>query len=86
MKIGVQFENINIDKELLINGHHRYVCALLLKKSINTNLWSSPSKITIFNWPTIEVDEMDWESKDLIDRHNQMDSAKSGLNIKDFEI
>jgi hypothetical protein len=70
MKIGVQFENINIDKELPINGHHRYICSLLLKKSINTNLWSSPSQIIVYKWSEIEIDTNDWESKELIDRHN----------------
>lgn len=50
MNAGVHFENINVDKELLINGHHRYICSQCLKKSININLWSSPFKVTAYKW------------------------------------
>jgi hypothetical protein len=86
MKIGVEFENINIKEDLIINGHHRYVCLLLLKKSINTNPWSSPSQITVCQWSEVQIDQNDWESIEIIQRHNLKDAAKSGLDIKQFEI
>ena len=86
MNIGVQFDNINIDKDLLINGHHRYICSQLLKKSINTNSWASPSQIIVYKWAEIEIDSDDWESKELIERHNQADALRSGLNINALEV
>ena len=86
MKIGVQFDNINIDKELLINGHHRYICSQLLKKSITTNAWASPSEIIVHKWAEIEIDPDDWESKELIERHNQADALRSGLKINALEV
>ena len=86
MKIGVQFDNINIDKELLTNGHHRYICSQLLKKSITTNVWASPSQIIVYKWAEIEIDPDDWESKELVERHNQADVLRSALNINALEV
>jgi len=45
MQIGVKFENINVDNLLLINGHHRYICALLLQKELSINEWNSPPNV-----------------------------------------
>lgn len=85
MTIGVEFENINVDNSLLINGHHRYICSLLSKKVLRTNTWGSPSQIPTFKWAEIEIDLNDWETIEMIDRHNSKDAAKSGMDIKNFE-
>ena len=84
MKLGVEFENINIDEKLLIDGHHRYLCSLLLNRNLATNVWSSPSNIHIYQWGQIQIDAIDWESVEIIQRHNLKDAAKSGLDIELF--
>ena len=86
MKIGVPFENINVHEGLLINGHHRYICSLLLKLTLNINPWSSPLQTTIYKWPEIQIEINDWESIEIIKRHNLRDAFASGLDIKAFEI
>ena len=86
MNLGVPFDDIHVDKELLIDGHHRYICSLLLKKNINSNLWASPSKIIVYEWPQIEIDPNDWEKMELIQRHNLADALKSGLSINEFDV
>ncbi len=67
MKIGVKFENINVNDDLIINGHHRYVCSLLLKKTLSTNSWPRSLNDPIYQWLEIEIDSVDWESIDLIE-------------------
>jgi len=85
MRIGIQFENINVDNLLLINGHHRYVCSLLLQKSLGTNDWKSPSNVMNLQWSEIDIDANDWESIEIINRHNSSDAAKNNMDIKVLE-
>ena len=86
MNVGVEFDSINIVDNLLINGHHRYICALLLKKTLQRATWSRPSQVLTYKWPEIQIDLNDWESVDIIERHNMKDAAISGLDIKILEI
>lgn len=37
-------------------------------------------------WWAIDVDNNDWETKELIERHNLADALKSGLAIKYLEV
>ena len=85
MQIGVQFEKINIDNLLLINGHHRYICSLLLQKELGTNVWKSPSNVMNLHWSDIDIDANDWESIEIISRHNSSDAAKNEIDIKILE-
>ncbi len=85
MQIGVQFENINIDNLLLINGHHRYICSLLLQKELGTNEWKSPSNVMNLRWSEIDIDKNDWESIEIISRHNSSDAVKNKIDIKVLE-
>ena len=86
MNVGVEFDSINIAGDLLINGHHRYVCSLLLKKTLQRDIWSRPSQVHTYKWPQIQIDLDDWESVEIIERHNRKDAAISGLDIKILEI
>ena len=85
MQIGVKFENINVDNLLLINGHHRYICALLLQKELSTNDWKSPPNVMKLLWIDIVIDSNDWESTEIIKRHNLSDAARSEIDIKVLE-
>ncbi len=86
MKLGVSFENINVHEGLLINGHHRYICAQLLNLHLNINPWSSSSQTTVYKWSEIQIEMTDWESLEIIKRHNLRDAFTSGIDIKAFEI
>lgn len=85
MKVGVQFDNIRVKDDLVINGRHRYICSLLSNKGIDISPWSRPSPIIVCSWREIEIDLFDWESKEEIEHHNRMDAFKSGLNINELE-
>lgn len=86
MRLGVQFDPIYVNANLLINGHHRYICSLLVKLSLEQISWAQPSQIVVYNWADVLIDENDWESQEIIERHNTKDSIRSGLNISSLEF
>jgi hypothetical protein len=86
MKMGVAFDGINVAGKLLINGHHRYICALLLHKQLPQNTWGKPSNLLVYEWREMQVDTNDWESKELVERHNLKDAIKSGIDMTALEI
>jgi len=85
MAIGVVFENINVCDLLLINGHHRYICSLLLQKTIGRNPWEISSQITTYQWAEINIDSKDWELPEIISRHNEKDAIRNSMDIRLFE-
>lgn len=86
MVLGVKFDYINVSGDSVINRDHRYICCVLLKRPVQQNSWASPSHMTIYRWPDIFVDVNDWESKEMIARHNIKDAARSGLAINSLYI
>ena len=86
MRLGVEFESIHVKDDLLINGHQRYICSQLLKTTLGINSWSRSSTIIAYKWDEIQVDNNDWESIEIIKRHNRKDAEKSGLSQSLFDI
>jgi len=86
IKLGIDFENINVADLSVINGHHRYICLLLAGKTVGINPWASPSNIAQYKWGDIEMDEHDWESIYTIGQHNKKDAQRIGLNVDIFDI
>lgn len=82
--VGVSFANIHVDESLIINGHHRYICSLLLKKEIEANPWPRPSVIAQYKWNEVDVEIKDWDSIEEIKEYNKNDAQRTGCDVEIF--
>ncbi|MGI9192684.1 MAG: hypothetical protein ACR2IL_11240 [Chitinophagaceae bacterium] len=84
MEMGVQFKTILVHDQLICDGHHRYVAALIT----NYNLDISPALITSatmsFNWEDVTFDEQDWDTANKINWLNTQDALFNNLPLEDF--
>lgn len=62
LKEGKRFSAIQVDKDLIVNGHHRYVCLSILGIEVGQSSWTRNSSSEIICWSKIVVDECDWDS------------------------
>lgn len=62
LKEGKRFNAIQVDKDLIVNGHHRYVCLSILGIIIEQSAWARNSSSESICWTKIIVDENDWDT------------------------
>ena len=62
LKEGRRFSAIQVDQDLIVNGHHRYVCLCILGLEVEHSKWMRNSNSEVICWSKIVVDEEDWDS------------------------
>lgn len=85
MRHGIPFSNIAVCDSLIINGHHRYICSMLLKNEIGRSTWTSSPTTAGYSWTDIEIDTADWEREEEIDEHHETDALKLGVDMDYFK-
>jgi len=84
MSLGVEFEAIKVERESIVNGHHRYVASILVNSKLERVPWTAPKSMTHCTWNKIALDANDWESDLEIKAHNERDALRAGLNVEVF--
>jgi hypothetical protein len=82
MLAGIKFEEIKICDDLLIDGHHRYISALLTGYEIGQVNSQKTSATDIGAWQTIEFSNDDWDTVEHIAILNQRDAAYNKIDLK----
>ncbi|MDQ3048183.1 MAG: hypothetical protein M3R27_11600 [Bacteroidota bacterium] len=62
LKEGKRFNSILVDKDLIVNGHHRFVCLSILDIQVERSAWHRNSSSESICWSKIMVDEDDWDN------------------------
>lgn len=84
MKLNVDFPYILVDDDLIVNGHHRYICSEIMKKPIGINKWQKPDNAVELDWRNVVVEEIDYDEPEKVIEHNRRDAESSGLDIEIF--
>ena len=79
---GIKFDDIKICENLVIDGHHRYISALLAEIEIGKikSLKSSATKEC--QWNDVEFDENDWDTDSKIQYLNEKDAEYNQVDIE----
>jgi len=62
MSHGIRFEEIKVCDNLIIDGHHRYLSALITGLELGQVLSNSTSATSVIPWDLMEFDEEDWDT------------------------
>jgi hypothetical protein len=84
MKLEVPFASIQVDGDLIVNGHHRYICSEILKSNLEQINWMRPEGATALAWRDVVIEEIDFDQPEEILQHNLNDARISGLDQKLF--
>jgi hypothetical protein len=78
---GIKFDEIKICDNLIIDGHHRYLSALIMNFELGHVLSNSTSATKAIAWNLVEFDEKDWDTPAKIAHLNELDAKYNELEI-----
>jgi hypothetical protein len=82
MEHGIKFEDIKVCDDLIIDGHHRYLSALMTNFEIGQVFSHKTSATKAIDWNGIEIDENDWDTSAKISHFNELDAKYNNLEVE----
>lgn len=82
MQYGLQFDDIRISDQLIMNGHHRYLSSLLAGREIGRVCSQRTSATRSYTWRNVHFDTQDWDTEDEIQKFNEEDARFNGIPIQ----
>ena len=82
MLLGIKFDDIKIDNDLIIDGHHRYVSSILSNIKLGCVKSSKTSATIEYNWENVEFVNEEWDTEDKIRRLNEIDAEFNNISIE----
>jgi hypothetical protein len=86
MKGGVPFKDIQVYEGLIVNGHHRYICAKMAGTELAEQPWHRPGNGPAWSWEQVMIDTVDYDTKEEVQKHNEREAFLLGLDLKAFNI
>jgi len=82
MSHGIRFDEIKVCDNLIIDGHHRCLSALITSVELGQVLSSSTSATKAIIWDLVEFDEEDWDTPAKIAHLNELDARYNDLEVE----
>jgi hypothetical protein len=82
MIIGIRFSGIKVDKDLIIDGHHRYLASSLAGTELDRYNSVRTSSTYIVKWDHVEFDFDDWDTPAKILMLNELDAKFNNLSVQ----
>lgn len=84
MTHGIRFEEIKVCDNLIIDGHHRYVSALLANKPIGSVTTLKSSATIQYDWNEVAIVIEEWDTKEKIEKLNKDDAYFNKLTLSEI--
>ncbi|MGQ3013491.1 MAG: hypothetical protein ACT6QS_07280 [Flavobacteriales bacterium] len=84
MQYGLQFDEIRIADQLIINGHHRYLSSMLAGRPIGRVCSQCSPATRQYSWQHVQLDTQDWDTKEQIQKFNEEDARFNGIPIQEL--
>lgn len=78
----IRFEDIKVCDNMIIDGHHRYLSALIMDFDLGQVPGNTTSTTKITDWNLVEFDEEDWDTPARIMDLNRLDAMYNDLKIE----
>jgi hypothetical protein len=79
---GITFEEIKVHEDLIINGHHRYLSALMMDFALGHVPSNTTSATEPIAWDSVEFDEEDWDTEEEVEALNELDAKYNNQKIE----
>ena len=81
---GINFDDIKVCDNIIIDGHHRYVSSLLAKIKLDHAISSKTSATTEYKWTDVEFVEEEWDTENKIRRLNELDAEFNNISLEEL--
>ncbi|MGZ3754311.1 MAG: hypothetical protein ACXVAY_02735 [Mucilaginibacter sp.] len=82
MSHGIKFDKIKVFDNIIIDGHHRYLSALIMNFELGQVPTNSTSATEPISWNLVEFVEDDWDTPAKIDYLNELDAKYNELELE----
>jgi hypothetical protein len=84
MSIGLTFANISVDKNVIVNGHHRYLASLLTGYELEQVPCPKTAAKEQVDWKSVKLVDEDWDTEAKIKVLNDDDARLNGLTLEEL--
>jgi hypothetical protein len=81
MTVGIQFDDIKVCDDLIIDGHHRYVSSILAGKTLGRVKSSKTSATRTREWEDVKFVEEEWDTPEKIYSLNEDDAEFNNISL-----
>lgn len=82
MCAGIIFPDIKAKRNLICDGHHRYIASLLANFTIGRIPANITSATTLVPWVSVIFEEDDWDTQAKIKMLNEQDAFYNNVSIE----
>jgi hypothetical protein len=82
MSHGIKFDEIKVCGNLIIDGHHRYLSALIMEFPLGQVSSNTTSATISIAWGDVQFEGQDWDTPAKIQYLNELDAKYNGLGIE----
>ena len=82
MKNDIDFDEIKVCDNLIMDGHHRYVSSMLVGKSLGRVKSSKTSATRTTAWADVDYVEEEWDTPEKIYRLNVEDAEFNKISLE----
>lgn len=84
MKKGIRFDDIKVFENCIIDGHHRYISALLAQIELGRVKSLKTSATIIYKWQEVDFVYEEWDTVEKINRMNKIDADFNNISLKEI--
>jgi hypothetical protein len=82
MRLGIKFPEIKVCKNIIIDGHHRYLASKIASIDLQKIKFSEVNHLESKRWHELLFDETDWDMPEQILKHIQTDAQYNKISIE----
>jgi hypothetical protein len=84
MALKLKFGSIQVEKGVIINGHHRYVASLLTKYQLEQVPGIKSQAKNTFEWTAVKLLDEDWDTPAKVKLLNEEDAKYNGMSLEEL--
>lgn len=82
MMNGIKFEIVKVNKNFIIDGHHRYISSELAKREIEKASYPKTLATIEYSWNDVQFVKEEWDTDYKILYLNQLDAKYNDLSLE----
>ena len=84
MKLGIQFDDIKVYENVIIDGHHRFISSILAGYSIKNVDSLKPEGTDQADWNKVELIDISYYDNSKINNFNKLDAAELKITVEEL--
>jgi hypothetical protein len=84
MTLKLKFGSIQVDKGVIIDGHHRYVASLLAQCYLEQVPGIKSQAKNTFEWAAVKLLDEDWDTPAKVKLLNEEDAKYNGMSVEEL--